>query len=88
MIFVVVAQSSPDKVHAAVQRVFPAQHLQLSNDQFLIAPGGTAKDISERLGVDERGALGFLAVFSVSGYWGWEGNAVWEWIAANWLMQG
>jgi len=53
--------------------------------QWLIAADGTAKDISDRLGIssEKPDDIGPAIVLAIVGYWGRESNNVWEWIAAN-----
>jgi len=53
--------------------------------QWLIAADGTAKDVSDRLGIssEKPDDIGPAVVLAIVGYWGREPNNVWEWIAAN-----
>ncbi len=90
MVFVVLAASPFDgKLGLAIQANFPGKHLILAPGQWLVAASGTAKDISDKLGItnDLPDAIPIVPtgqVFSISGYFGRAPNNVWEWIAANW----
>ena len=78
-IFTVVATGDIAKLAAAIRQEFPEDHLAVSPDVWLIAAGGIAKDVSDRLGITE-GQNGTGIVFAMSGYYGFASNAIWEWL--------
>jgi hypothetical protein len=85
MVFVVLSQMTADlRLSQAIQSKFPNKSLSLGPGQWLLAGPGTAKDISDQLGISD-GSFGVTAeVFAISGYFGWAPNNIWEWITANW----
>jgi hypothetical protein len=87
MIFAVISVN-PENHDALVREIeakFPADYFQASPDArvFFVSTSGTAKDISDRLGVGQPGGLHSLIVLAVSGYYGIAPMNKWEWIAAK-----
>ncbi len=76
MVFVVLTAPPHDgKLGPAIQVNFPGKNLALAPGQWLVAGSGTAKDISDKLGItsDLPNAVPIVPtaqVFSVSGYFG------------------
>ena len=67
-----------------IQTLFPGQHYQLAEDQWLVSSdGATAKALSEQLGVTTNGTPS-VVVFRVSSYFGMQPTDVWDWIKAHW----
>lgn len=81
-IFAVMATSDPVKLAQAIGTVFPLDAMQVASGQWIIAATGTAKDVSDRLGITD-GSNGAAIVFTTAGYYGRAGNNVWEWMAAK-----
>jgi len=67
-------------MEAAVRRVFPSDHFKVADDQWLISAIGTAKDISDKLGVTPGNETGPAIVFSMANYYGRATTEVWDWI--------
>lgn len=70
----------------AVERVHPANNLRVADNVWLIAANGTAQEVCIGLGMP--GVPGTVSPFSavvvgVSGYYGFGGNNIWEWLAAK-----
>lgn len=83
-VFVVTALDAPDAVAARIAQVFPGKFYRVSNDCYLVATEGTSRTMSDQLGVPLAGqdphGLGRMLVTSISGYWGFGQNDMWEWI--------
>jgi hypothetical protein len=58
---------------------FPTDHLKVTDTQWLVSAGGTAVDISNRLGLSEAQTTVGI-VFATAGYFGRAPTNVWEWI--------
>lgn len=52
-IFVVFRVQDPARMEAAIDSVFPDDHLSIGKNEWLISAKGTAKEISDRLGVTD-----------------------------------
>jgi hypothetical protein len=81
-IFVVCRVTNPDLVGPAIKQKFPNDHLQLKPDEWLVAAKGTARGISDHIGITsgEKPALGSAMVFATVGYYGFAQPEIWEWI--------
>lgn len=79
-IFVVFKVSDPGKMHSAVTSVFPLDHLELGDNEWLISARGTAQEVSNRLGLTPGNDLGSAIVFSMQSYYGRASTNVWDWI--------
>jgi hypothetical protein len=80
--FAILAPPDNLVIGARIAAEFPANFLQLWPGQWIIVASGTAKEISDVLGISE-GKSGVAIVFAISGYFGWAANPTWEWIAAK-----
>jgi len=81
-IFVVLAPPDNLTIGQIIAREFPTESLQLWPGQWLVVSAGTAKEISDRLGVSAAKG-GVAVVFSTNGYFGWAATPIWEWMAAK-----
>ena len=66
----------------AIVKNFPNDYLAISPNEWLVAASGTAKNISDTLGITD-GTSGGGVVFSTSGYFGRANNQIWEWLLAK-----
>ena len=82
MLFAVLAADEPERLAVAIRAAFPSTHLVLGPGQWLIAAGGTARDVAGALGLEPGDWVGTALVISVAGYWGVQGVNVWEWCTA------
>ena len=79
-IFVVFLVREPARMEREVLRAFPNDHLRLSNNEWLIAAPGTAREVSEKLQLAPGVEAGAAIVFSMANYYGRAPTEVWEWI--------
>jgi hypothetical protein len=86
MIFAIISLVSDKQaqVTAAITSKFPTDHFQAAPDGrlFFVSSSGTAKDVSDALGITE-GNLGSVIVVGVTGYFGRAPVNTWEWISAK-----
>jgi hypothetical protein len=83
-IFVVFATSNPGpEFDAAVAARFPGDHLKVKDGEWLISTEGTAKDVSDSLGISAGTPSGGIVV-AISGYFGRTSTSTWEWIRVKW----
>jgi hypothetical protein len=82
-IFAVIAlnQGSIPSLNAQLATKYPSNYFAASPSVWFVAAGGTAKEVSDRLGISE--AIPGVVVLSVSGYYGRASNNLWEWLAAK-----
>lgn len=76
-IFAVLAQG--DYLAPQVEDAFPHDSLKVGPGQWLVAYAGTAKELSEALGVTQ-GKTSPAIIIAAAGYYGRADSSVWEWI--------
>jgi len=83
-IFAIMLPTPTPALSEAIKRLFPTDHLAISETQYLISAGGTVVDLSAKLGVydinDPTKAVGNAVIFATSSYFGRAPATVWEWI--------
>jgi hypothetical protein len=82
IVFAVSALAPNAALDAALPAKFPGNCLQASPTLWLVASGGTAQEVSDKIGITE-GGLGSTIVFSTAGYYGRAPSNIWEWIKAK-----
>jgi hypothetical protein len=82
-IFYVSAFSSPEVIESALKNsTFP--YIEAIQGQWIISFKGTSEELSNMLGIsDNKNGLSAI-VLSVSGYWGFAPNNLWEFMTAHW----
>jgi hypothetical protein len=81
-LFALMTSEDTPALEAKIKELFPNAYLQVEPRQWFLIGSGTAKDVSERLGITS-GVSGSGIVISVGGYYGRAGTNVWEWIASK-----
>jgi hypothetical protein len=79
-IFAIFRVTQPEKMEEALQRVYPGDHIQVSPGQWLVSAVGTAKDISDKIGVTPGSDMGAAMVFSMANYYGRATTEIWDWV--------
>jgi hypothetical protein len=74
------SQEAQGKLGQLIERTFGNAALLLSGGEWLIAYEGTSKQLSDQLGISDNSTCTGL-VLNFSGYWGYAGKNVWEWLA-------
>jgi 4-aminobutyrate aminotransferase-like enzyme len=87
-IFAVLMPAPQPIIAAEIERLFPTDHLKLSDTQYLISSGGTAIELSAKIGVYDvnepsKPAKGNAVIFATSSYFGRAHTTVWDWIKAK-----
>lgn len=84
-IFIVLSKTDNTEIETAILQTFPDKNYKISAGQWMISAEGTAKQISEKLGITEKQSGPSPAIIlTVSGYWGRWASELWEWIENNW----
>jgi hypothetical protein len=78
-IFAIFKVSNSPAIEAALQEKLPGKHLKLSDGQYLVSAIGTAKAVSDDLGISE-GKVGSAIVFKMENYFGRATSDIWEWV--------
>jgi hypothetical protein len=81
-VFAIIAPSEFPALSEAILMKFPNDNLTIAPGQWLVAGKGTAKDISDSLGITE-GKVSTAIVFTIVGFYGYAAPNIWEWIAAK-----
>ena len=84
-IFAIIASSGPLSGGLTADIVAHAEfrHLRVADHLWLVAGGGTAKEVADKLGISE-GKKGSAIVLEISSYWGRATPDVWSWVKTNW----
>ena len=78
-IFALMLPTAEPRLAEKIAEVFPADHLRVSDTQWLVSSGGTTQDISAKLGISD-GTSGAAIVLAVSSYFGRAPTNIWEWM--------
>jgi hypothetical protein len=81
-VFAVLAPLDNQKIGPAIEATFPDNFFRASNGQWFVSAQGTAKQISDRLGISD-GTNGGGIVVTVASYWGRTNPDLWPWLAAR-----
>jgi len=68
-------------IQAKINAALPDLYRQINDYCWLVVGSGTAKEITEKIGIN-RGPETAVVVAS-SGYFGFAGKDIWEWIATK-----
>jgi hypothetical protein len=85
-IFAIIGQPhvNAEQLPGAIARVFPDAQIPIADKVWLVAGTGTAKDISDKIGITPDGAVGAAVVVEVASYYGRASTNTWAWIKAKW----
>ena len=79
----------PEAMLGAIEKAFPGNYIQLQRDEWLVSAPGTAREVSDRLGVTVNGKvpqpdnIDAAIILSVTSYYGRASNEIWEWLKAK-----
>jgi len=79
-LFAVLLPEENPKLVAAIEEKF-SDHYQVTPTQWIISVKGTAKQISDTLGVSgKEPPTGEAVILTIAGYWGRADTNLWEWM--------
>jgi len=79
-IFAVIGLGDATALAGKIENNFPDDYYAIERDKwFLVADGVTAKNITERLGINKTGGIRGI-VITVGGYNGFASGDMWEWL--------
>jgi hypothetical protein len=79
-IFAIFRVTDPARMEAAVQRAFPTDYIKVHAGEWLVSATGTAKDVSDKLGVTPGSDAGSAMIFSMANYYGRATTDIWDWV--------
>jgi hypothetical protein len=87
-VFAVLMPIPQPTVASEIMRLFPTEHLKLSDTQYLISTGGTAVELSAKIGVYDvndpaKSPAGNAVILATSSYFGRAPTTVWDWMKAK-----
>ena len=85
-IFQATVLANAELFETAAAKAFAGNHHKVADNVWLLADTGTAQEVCAKLGMPTTPGVRspFSAmVVGVSGYYGWVGSNIWEWIAAK-----
>ena len=87
-IYAVLAPPENRKVeHALNHRITKGDALVIGPGQYLVAFGGTTRELSDALGVTDAisapGPVGPAVIFKVSDFYGSAASELWEWLSSQ-----
>jgi len=80
------SQVAPPILETKIKAVYPNDHFPLGPGKWLVVSDGIAKNVSDKLGLAD-GTAGIVAVFAISGYYGFAPNSIWEWLAQKFTVK-
>lgn len=85
-VFAIIHQSDvdPENLEAVLTKNYKNNFFRLTEDSWLVAVKGTAKEVSETIGFGDSGGPGSAVVFELGSYFGYAQKNVWEWISTKW----
>ncbi|HCX31668.1 MAG TPA: hypothetical protein DHU55_18145, partial [Blastocatellia bacterium] len=80
-----VAPENYEPIKERIAERFPGNYYEVGDGQWLVADAGTAKEIYIRLFPEAEFPLAAknVAVFGITGYWGFAPQDMWEWIRSK-----
>ena len=85
-LYAVLGEPSNSQLEQAVIEKFAGRFYNFGDGQWFLAGSGTTAQIYKTLsgnGSDEEHDIGTVVVLSIGGYYGWAGQDLWEWMAAQ-----
>jgi hypothetical protein len=87
-IFAVLMPTPQPALAEVIKSSFAGNHLQLNDTQYLISTGGTAIELSAKLGIydaahPEKPYTGLAVILASSAYFGRAPATVWDWMKAK-----
>lgn len=80
-LFAVLSPKENHKLETAIKEKFPDNYQQLSPTQWIISAKGTAKQISDKLGVSiKENPVGNAVILGINSYWGRASTDLWDWM--------
>jgi len=79
-LFVICGITDEEKLHSALSREFPDDHLRLQDGGWLVSGTGTTQQIAKRADLTEGDDISGI-VFRTTTYYGLATAEIWEWIA-------
>jgi len=80
--FAILAQSNFEEIGRVIKEKYPEDHYPLLSGQWLLVAEGTAKSVSDSLGISD-GTTGTAVIVLFTSYFGRASTQVWEWLAAK-----
>lgn len=86
-VFAIIKQpgTNSTKLGPEIAKTYPLHHYDLGSGVWLVAAVGTARDVSDRLGIS-KGVNGSAVVVEAASYYGNANPAIWTWIQSNWSV--
>jgi hypothetical protein len=84
-IFAIISQSGgqPAQLESAIAQAYKDDFLAIGPGNWLIASEGTAKEVSDKLGIS-TGKVGSALVIEFAAYYGRANTNIWAWIKNKW----
>jgi hypothetical protein len=80
-VFAVIEGAENPALAANIRRIYPDDHLKLSGPgQWLISDTGSAKTVSDKLGLEKGSGFSATLVVAISSYFGLHSSDIWDWI--------
>lgn len=82
-VFAVLMPVNNATLEQSIEERFKTDALKIRPGQWLVAAPGTAKELSDTLGVTD-GSNGSAVIITAASYFGRANPSIWEWIRAKW----
>lgn len=82
-VFVVTAKAAKPELETAISNAFPDKFHKFSNLTWFINAKGTAKSVSELIGVKKGGITGVVVAPIAGAYYGVASTVFWDWLRSS-----
>jgi hypothetical protein len=79
-VFAVLSKENNSKLATLIKEMFPNDYYEYSSNQWLISTKGTAKEVSDKIGISNKANDLSAVVFATSSYYGLTETTLWDWI--------
>ena len=82
-VFAIVEDYPSPKLAETIRRIFPGEHLRVSDGHWLVSAKKTAQEVSADLGLDKGSGYRGIMVLAVSAYFGLHSSDTWDWFKSR-----
>jgi hypothetical protein len=83
-IYAVLSRTDNPALEARILELFPNDHYKYSPAQWFISSQGTAKELSDKIGISDKEQNLSAVILSISHYWGRASTDLWDWMKSRW----
>ena len=78
-VFAIIRPNEHQELVSRIQAAFPKNY-RLTGGQWLVSANMTAREVSERIGLEKGSSFGSTLVLRISSYYGLHSTDTWDWL--------